>query len=209
MVKKILKENLLYIILMILVIVCFIVIKNTSLNLKVVEFDNKVINWFNLMHVNKFTSVMKVITNFGDWYIPIPIIVCIFLFFKNKWYFYLTSSSYLFAGIISFITKLLVARPRPIDALIKIPSSYSFPSGHTLTSIVFYITLCYLLSSKVKGIFRPILLFVVVLLITCIGLSRVYLGVHFFSDVMGGLLLGIVSELIVINTIKNNFKDKL
>ena len=209
MIKKILKENLFVIILMVLTIICFVIVKNSKINDNIVDFDNKIINNFKYLRYDKFTSLLKIITNFGDWYTPIFIIVCIFIFFKNRWYFYIISCSYAFAGVMSFLTKLLILRDRPIEALIKIPSSYSFPSGHTLTSIVFYITLCYLLSSKIKGIFRPIVLFITLLLVTLIALSRVYLGVHYFSDVIGGLILGIMCELLIINVVSRNFNDKI
>ena len=98
----------------ILLIVSFIVIKNTSIYKYVVNFDYKVIEFFGNISDKRLTAAMSFITNFGDWYIPIIIIVCILLFIKNKWYFYLLSGSYLFSGIVVFITKNLVQRPRPL-----------------------------------------------------------------------------------------------
>ena len=208
MIKRILKENCLFFLIILLLIVVFLILKYTPFYSDVVVFDNKVFSFLNMLHVNKFTHIMKVFTNIGDWYIPISIIVCSLVFFKNKNYFYILAGSYLFAGIVSFAAKWIILRPRPIDALIKIPTSYSFPSGHTLTSLVFYLTLCYLLTKNIKGILRPILLFGTVILILMVALSRVYLGVHFCSDVIGGFLFGIVCEVAVINTIKNNFSEK-
>lgn len=209
MIKKILKENWIYMLIIILLIVSFIVIKNTSIYKYVVNFDYKVIEFFGNISDKRLTAAMSFITNFGDWYIPIIIIVCILLFIKNKWYFYLLSGSYLFSGIVVFITKNLVQRPRPLIALIEIPSSFSFPSGHTLTSLVFYITLYYLMTEKTNTFVRIIFGFLFCFLICIVAFSRVCLGVHFFSDVVGGFLIGIPCLLCSINIIEMNFKEKL
>lgn len=209
MIKKILKENWIYMFIIILLIVSFIVIKNSSIYKYIVNFDYKVIEFFGNINDKRLTTSMSFITNFGDWYIPILIIVCIFLIIKNKWYFYTLSSSYLLSGIVVFITKILVARPRPLEALIKIPSSYSFPSGHTLTSLIFYMTLFYLMTEKSNKLIRITFGLLFCFLIVVVGFSRVCLGVHFFSDVVGGFILGMPCLLCCINIIEKNFKEKL
>ena len=209
MIKKILKENWIYMLIIILLIVSFIVIKNSSLYKSIVNFDYKVIEFFGNVNDKRLTTSMSFITNFGDWYIPILIIVCIFLIIKNKWYFYILSSSYLLSGIVVFITKILVARPRPLEALIKIPSSYSFPSGHTLTSLIFYMTLFYLMTEKSNKLIRITFGLLFCFLIVVVAFSRVCLGVHFFADVVGGFILGMPCLLCCINIIEKNFKEKL
>lgn len=209
MIKKILKENWIYMFIIILLIVSFIVIKNSSIYKYIVNFDYKVIEFFGNINDKRLTTSMSFITNFGDWYIPILIIVCIFLIIKNKWYFYTLSSSYLLSGIVVFITKILVARPRPLEALIKIPSSYSFPSGHTLTSLIFYMTLFYLMTEKSNKLIRITFGLLFCFLIVVVAFSRVCLGVHFFSDVVGGFILGMPCLLCCINIIEKNFKEKL
>lgn len=209
MIKKILKESWIYMFIIILLIVSFIVIKNSSIYKYIVNFDYKVIEFFGNINDKRLTTSMSFITNFGDWYIPILIIVCIFLIIKNKWYFYTLSSSYLLSGIVVFITKILVARPRPLEALIKIPSSYSFPSGHTLTSLIFYMTLFYLMTEKSNKLIRITFGLLFCFLIVVVAFSRVCLGVHFFSDVVGGFILGMPCLLCCINIIEKNFKEKL
>ena len=209
MIKKILKENWIYMLIIILLIVSFIVIKNSSIYKYIVNFDYKVIEFFGNINDKRLTTSMSFITNFGDWYIPILIIVCIFLIIKNKWYFYTLSTSYLLSGIVVFITKILVARPRPLEALIKIPSSYSFPSGHTLTSLIFYMTLFYLMTEKSNKLIRITFGLLFCFLIVVVAFSRVCLGVHFFSDVVGGFILGMPCLLCCINIIEKNFKEKL
>jgi undecaprenyl-diphosphatase len=153
------------------------------------------------------SSILKFITNFGDFYIPLFILVCIIIFVKNKYYFSIEAGGYLIAGIITYISKLLASRSRPLEALIKIPNSYSFPSGHTLTSIVFYTFLCYVATYNRKT--RKILLPIVILLILAISISRIYLGVHYFSDVVGAIILSIPILLMNINIFNKHVKEKL
>ena len=209
MIKKIIKENYVIPLLMVLTIISFLIIKNSSIVNNIISVDNKIIEIFGYLHLNGIINFMEIMTYFGDWFIPVIILLCLFLFFKNKWYFYIMTCSYTLAGLLSFITKYLINRPRPIEALIKMPTSYSFPSGHTLTSIVFYLTLCYLITINFKDYKRYLIMLLTLILIFIIALSRVYLGVHYFSDVIGGLILGILCEIFVIRVIKQNFIDKI
>jgi len=102
------------------------------------------------------------------------------------------TSAVMGAWILESGLKLIFRRTRPEDALIPLPSSYSFPSGHALVSLVTYGMLAYLMWQAVRNRrLRTVLLPLFVVIIICIGLSRIYLGVHYFSDVMGGYAAGI------------------
>lgn len=94
------------------------------------------------------------------------------------------------------VVKLLVARPRPDVALIALPGSYSFPSGHAVAASAFYLTLA-LLAADVERRATPRRLIIAagVLVAVLVAWSRVYLGVHYFSDVVGGLILGWAAAL--------------
>ena len=89
------------------------------------------------------------------------------------------------------LLKLLFHRPRPLEAAIPLPSSYSFPSGHATVAAATYLTLAVLLADRL-GTRRAKTLCVALgaLLAIAIAGSRVYLGVHYLSDVVGGLVLG-------------------
>lgn len=93
-------------------------------------------------------------------------------------------------GAAIFLIKELVMRARPINALI-IESNSSFPSGHATTAIVFFGLLIYLTikNSKSRGL-RLTTVIISVSLILIICLTRLYLNVHWFSDILGGLALG-------------------
>ncbi|HKE90101.1 MAG TPA: phosphatase PAP2 family protein [Gemmatimonadales bacterium] len=89
------------------------------------------------------------------------------------------------------VLKLLFQHPRPTMAIIAIPDSYSFPSGHAVAASALYTTLA-LIAAQSERRRRPrrIIVWAGVLVPIVVAWSRVYLGVHYLSDVVGGLLLG-------------------
>ena len=150
MAKKILKENYVYLIIIFLLVIVFSIIMRSSLHDKIILFDKRVIEFVNNNISSGIVNIFKILTRFGGFVIPCIILLLLLLLNKNKWIFLLQGCSYGIAGIVTYFAKLLAARPRPDEAIIKMPSSYSFPSGHTLTSIVFYTMLFYLLTYNSK-----------------------------------------------------------
>ena len=92
--------------------------------------------------------------------------------------------------------KLVFQHPRPTEAIIAIPDSYSFPSGHAVAASALYITLA-LAAATGERRQRPrrVLVWGGVLIALLVAWSRVYLGVHYLSDVVGGLLIGSAGAL--------------
>ena len=90
--------------------------------------------------------------------------------------------------------KALIARPRPSALIIDfIPiktGGLSFPSGHSVLSAGVYGFLLVIILMELKGALRIVTASCVIILVALIGLSRIYLGAHYLSDVIGGLLLG-------------------
>ena len=207
MIKKIIKKNLFYIITIIILIVLFTIIKNSVIYNKILLFDYKIFNLRDKILTEHLTIMFKNLTFFGDYYIPIAIIVCIFIFNKNKYHFYVNCVNYVSSILLSGITKVIVNRPRPDFNLIPFPDKYSFPSGHTLTAIVFYTFLCYIATKNRKS--RFILLPLIIIVILSISLSRIYLGVHHLSDVIGAVMLAIPLLLMNINIYNKHFKEEL
>lgn len=92
--------------------------------------------------------------------------------------------------------KLLIQRPRPLHKLISI-GGYSFPSGHSTSSIILLSVLMIITANLVRHKWQRILIdLLAIIMILLIGLSRIYLNVHYPSDVLGGYLFGITIVLI-------------
>lgn len=143
-------------------------------------------------------ATMKAISWFG--YMPnspVVVVLTAFLFFvfkhKREALFILLT---LLSGFVSTIVKVLVNRPRPEAALFRVvekTSQQSFPSGHVLFYVIFFgflVLLMYRLTAIPKYLRTLIAIFSLLLIFT-IPFSRIYLGAHWFSDVLGGFLLGI------------------
>ncbi len=93
--------------------------------------------------------------------------------------------------------KLIFERPRPQLDWAQTPTDYSFPSGHTMNSVVFYVALALIVWSIAGRRAGIVAVCVAVVLAVLIGVSRIYLGAHYFSDVAAGFLAGLAWLLIV------------
>lgn len=99
--------------------------------------------------------------------------------------------------ILSQIIKVIIARPRPDPTLIHQVGAFvksdSFPSGHVLGAVSLYGFLLYITYTQLKkGVLRNLVIGTCILVIILMGLSRIYLGAHWFSDVLGAYLIGFV-----------------
>lgn len=111
---------------------------------------------------------------------------------KRKELYWFTLNFVLIAGILNPLIKLLVMRDRPSLQHLVVETTYSFPSGHAATSMILYGTLIFLMPSLIKTREWAWMIQVLLgLLILSIGASRVYLGVHYPSDILGGYSLSL------------------
>lgn len=112
------------------------------------------------------------------------------------------------SGLIINITKNIFLRERPIIGQ-NLLADYSFPSGHTFIAITFYGFLLYLVMKDKKVSYRKLKEGVLLFLIITIPLSRLILGVHYLTDVLGGITLGLAYLFFLIIMYESNFlKDK-
>lgn len=146
------------------------------------------------------TMFFKFITDFGDFFILVVITVLIFA--RNKKYGIYVLINLLLSSGINSILKLIFVRERPLDMLIS-QGGYSYPSGHSFVSLAFYGFLIYLVTKMdLKPKIKNIIIVLLVLLISLIGISRIYLGVHYPSDVLGGFICGLIYLLIYVEIVR-------
>lgn len=149
------------------------------------------------------TKILRVITDIGSAtgvLIILGVMLLIMIILKKKeyipYYKYLLINVFLGAGAMKVI-KSIVQRPRPEWRWIK-ESGYSYPSGHTICSVMLYGTLILIVSRLLKNNKKAknsLIVFFSVMAVL-IGISRIYFGVHYFTDVLGSMIMG--SALLVI-----------
>ena len=150
------------------------------------------------------TPIVKVITWFGGATCLILLTVILYIIIKNKKIGILIGMNLVIVTILNQVLKFILQRPRPTEFRIINEIGYSFPSGHSMISMAFYGFIIYLIYKNIKNKYLKItLISVLSLLIVMIGISRIYLGVHYTSDVCAGFLVSISYLIIYINFTKN------
>ena len=149
---------------------------------------------------NSLYNFFRVITELGEWYTYFVIIVIAFIFLRK--YSYVLIANILTVTLLNNALKLLILRERP-EWRLYTPHGYSYPSGHAVSSLAFYGLIIYLIIKYYKGKGKKVIITLLSILIIIIGLSRIYLGVHYLTDVIGSYLFDIGYLIILITLIKN------
>ena len=154
--------------------------------------------------------IAKFITNFGGviGLTLIGIIVCTILVIKKKKLMgCLVLLNLAVSGALNQALKRIVQRPRPTEYRLIEENGYSFPSGHSMVSAAFYGFFIYLIFKNVKNKYiKWGSITLLSILIILIGTSRIYLGVHYTSDVLAGFVISI-SYLVIFTSIVNDYLD--
>ena len=183
----------------VLCLILFSVICYGVLSYDSIVIDTKVYSFIsdNIMS-DGITSVLKVITELGGVAFIVLAGVLIFMFCKKiRWF---VTFDLVGVTLINQVIKHIVRRPRPNVLRLVEEDGYSFPSGHSMVSMAFYGIIIYLVYKNVTNKYlKWTLITLLSLLILSIGFSRIYVGVHYFTDVVGGFLLGLAYLIIYIN----------
>lgn len=155
------------------------------------------------------TPIAKCITNFGGAIFLIATTGILFILIRNKKIGVAITANLVLVTILNQLLKNILQRPRPTEYRIIQETGYSFPSGHSMVSMAFYGYLVYLIYKYVENKnIKWILITLLSILICSIGISRIYLGVHYTSDVLGGFLISISYLVIYISAINKFLLDK-
>lgn len=174
-------------------VLCYLINKNGILKIDNIVYDfirDNVIS-------DSITPFIKIITNLGGVLFTIILGLVIFIFGKNIRFF--VTFNIVGVTVINQMIKHIMRRPRPDVLRLVSESGYSFPSGHSMVSMALYGIIIYLIYKKVNNKYlKCLFISLLSLLILLIGLSRIYVGVHYASDVLAGFILGLVYLIIYI-----------
>ena len=178
-------------------LIVFITIARMVFEGKTHNFDNSALLFISAYVTNIHTNVMESFTFLGTHTFLIPanlLLTAWFLFIKKRqWYSIKVPAVALSSLLLMFTLKIIFRRDRPLTPLLQAAKGFSFPSGHALMSVTFYGLIVLIVWQNVKQPWLKWLLsLLLIVLILVIGLSRVYLRVHYASDVLAGFAVGLV-----------------
>jgi len=207
--QKGIKENISWIIAFFCLIIFFSIIR-LYLKDSLEVFDSTIYNFFSKYQNDTLTSIFKFISHLCG---PITVIVLLFIiliFGKNEEYDMYCAIITTGAFIINYLVKIVFRRPRPLDINLITETGFSLPSSHAMVSVSFYGFLMYYvykldINKKKKILLEAILSILIIL----IGISRIYLGVHYASDVVAGMCLSIFYYILFIKLIYTKKKIKV
>jgi len=162
-----------------------------------------------LFKFNVSTPIAKFITNFGGAIFVISLTTILFFVIKDKKIGISIIANLGIVTILNQIIKFIMQRPRPTEFRIIEETGYSFPSGHSMVSLAFYGYLVYLIYKYINNKhLKRTLIIILSILICVIGVSRIYLGVHYTSDVLGGFLISLAYLIIYIELVNKFVLEK-
>ena len=205
--KEFIKKNLKWFILLIC-LVGFLKLAEDVFSKEILQADIVGYDLISSFLISDFaTPIAKLITNFGGALVLIGTTIILVISIKNR---RIGLSIIVNLGIVTglnIVLKQIVQRPRPTEYRIVNETGYSFPSGHSMVSMAFYGFLIYLIYKYVKNQYLKIgLITFLSILIISIGISRIYLGVHYTSDVMAGFCISVSYLVLYISSVSNWIK---
>ncbi len=184
----------------ILILLFFIISLGVITNFKsLLSFDKTIQTFSSTLHSPTLDQTMLSVTKIGNTYESLLIYIVLGLFLiskKKKGLFYLFTIITAIGTILPEIIKNLTERARPLSNLL-IETGYSFPSGHATISTIFIISSIIIISSLIKNrLYKYLYSTISICIFSLVIFSRLYLSVHWFSDVLGGILLGLICYML-------------
>jgi membrane-associated phospholipid phosphatase len=209
---SILTIEFLFVLLLLFALIIFIYAIRMVFIVEKSDFDQNVFKAIDPYITSGLTSFMLFITFLGKHDLLIPLnfaLIAVFIYRKEKWFATRIAALSLSSLLLMFTLKLFFRRARPDLPVIGDVSGYSFPSGHALISVVFYGLFIHMIWHEVKiKWLRIVLIIFLSVLILLIAFSRVYLRVHYASDVIAGIAVGfiwLVLSLRIIQGVEKRF----
>ncbi|OAB43851.1 phosphatase PAP2 family protein [Paenibacillus antarcticus] len=163
-------------------------------NTKIKNFDNTMINLIQGLESPQLTTIMKLFTMIGNGFsiaiITFVVMFILYIFLGHRTELVFLVCVVIGSSLLNTLLKLIFKRARPDINRIAEAHGYSFPSGHSMAAFTLYGVIAFLLWKHVPtAVGRVTIIILSSLFITLIGVSRIYLGVHYPSDILGGYLM--------------------
>ena len=186
-----------------IVSIIFVAIAEDVFKKEIFAFDGIIYNFLLNHRNNILNKFFKVITNLGSAeFLMLLTIICA-IFIKNKKYKIMIPANLFIIVGMNLLLKNIFVRPRPSELRLIEETGYSFPSGHAMASTAVYGLLLYIVFREVKNKkIRNIACILLAILIFTIDMSRIYVGVHYASDVIAGICLSIAYLILFITIMK-------
>lgn len=160
------------------------------------QLDGQINSWLHLHKTTQLTHLFRLLSKLHSnlSVAVVTLTISAYFWFRHLRYWFLIFISAVFGGmLLNVVLKNLFVRPRPhFDDSIRVLTTFSFPSGHTMLAAVFYGALCAFVVSRLRGwMLRAVGVLLAVFMIALVGFGRMYLGVHYLSDVLGAMAEGL------------------
>ncbi len=167
------------------------------------DFDDRVFAYLSHHISHSHTDIMQAFTLLGSQYFLVPAWLLVFAFYlfikKDKWNFIKTAVVASSNLLLMFGLKFLFNRPRPLIPLLKEAHGLSFPSGHAFMSLTFFGFVIYKAYTSINnGWLKWTAVILLMFTVLMVGLSRIYLRVHYASDVLAGYCFAVVSVTLLL-----------
>jgi membrane-associated phospholipid phosphatase len=189
------KELLIILSVFVVSLVLFLFIAYQTFYLDKHDADERAFAFARSMVSDSMTSIMQFFTFFGShtFLVPANLLICLFFLLKKRSRYSIKVSAIALSSLFIMMgLKLLFNRQRPLIPLLEPARGLSFPSGHAFMSVCFYGLLMIIIwkEERPHPVLKWFLLILVLALLLIIGFSRIYLRVHYFTDVIAGYCVG-------------------